>query len=143
MTGREAKTRPALLLLVALVCGGASVRARDGRGKGPLEDAQDQEAHKPSGKGHVVSVKGPCDDRPCCKPISVTLPPKLEPKTFSPRIGIKLMVAPDGSVWKVKTTRSSGIEDVDRQLREGARRWCMEKTKEGHEVDFLVNLDVR
>jgi TonB family protein len=73
----------------------------------------------------------------------VTLPSKLEPKIFSPRMAIRLAVAPDGGVGKVEITKSSGIADVDRQVREGAGRWCMEKTKEGREVDFLINLDVR
>jgi len=44
-------------------------------------------------------------------------------------MALKLKVAADGSVQKVEITKSSGIEDVDRQLREGARRWCMEKPK--------------
>ncbi|HEY3262422.1 MAG TPA: energy transducer TonB, partial [Pseudonocardiaceae bacterium] len=64
-------------------------------------------------------------------------------KSFSPRMAIKLIVAPGGQVTKVEITKSSGIPDVDRQLREGARGWCMEKTREGREVDFMINLDVR
>lgn len=135
---------PTFLVLLTLACGGASVRDGDQK-KGSPATSQSQEpaATKQKEKGHVVSVKGPCGEKPCCKPISVTLPPKLEPKVFSPRMALKLTVDPDGSVRKVETTKSSGSEDVDRQLREGASRWCMEKTKEGREVDFLINLDVR
>jgi TonB family protein len=118
------------LVLLTLAWGGASVR--DGAATTHKEE-----------KGHVVSVKGPCGERPCCKPLSVTLPLKLEPKLFSPRMAIKLTVEPDGSIRKVEITKSSSVEDVDRQLREGAGRWCMEKTKEGREVDFMINLDVR
>lgn len=118
----------AFLVLLTLACGGASVHG---------------EATKQKERGHVVLVKGPCGERPCCKPISVTLPAKLEPKLFSPRMVLKLTVEPDGSIRKVEITKSSGIEDVDRQLRESASLWCMEKTKQGREVDFMINLDVR
>jgi TonB family protein len=131
--------------LLTLACGDTSIRSDGAQEKGapPASQTQDVKAAEKEGKGHVVSVKGPCGHRPCCKPIMVTLPSKLEPKVFSPRMAIKLRVDPDGSVQKVEITKSSGVEDVDRQLREGASRWCMEKTKEGREVDFMVNLDVR
>jgi TonB family protein len=56
-------------------------------------------------------------------------------------MAMKLWVDPDGSVQKVEITKSSGSDDVDRQLREGAKCWCMEKTKEGREVDFDFILD--
>jgi TonB family protein len=135
---------PAFLVLLTLACGGASSRDGDEK-KGSPSAGQDQEptATKQKEKGHVISVKGPCGKKPCCKPISITLPSELDPKIFSPRMALKLTADPDGSVRKVEITKSSGIEDVDRQLREGASRWCMEKTKEGREVDFMVNLDVR
>jgi TonB family protein len=136
---------PAVLVVIALACGRDAVQGGGDQEKGVPSGSQDRTAKetKQEGKGHIVSVKGPCGDKPCCKPIAVTLPAKLEPKVFSPRMAMKLTVDPDGIVQKVKITKSSGIEDVDRQLREGASVWCMEKTKEGREIDFMVNLDMR
>lgn len=136
---------PSFLVLLTLACGGTSVRvgASGEKGSPPPSYSQASEASRQEGKGRVLFVSGPCGKRPCCKPISITLPPRLEPKVFSPRMAIKLTVTPGGRVQKVEVTKSSGVEDVDRQLREGASLWCMEKTKEGREVDFLVNVDVR
>ena len=131
---------PAFLVLLNLACGATSALGESDQKKGSPSASHDQQL---KANKHVVSVKGPCGDRPCCKPIAVTLPAKLEPKVFSPRMAIRLAVDPDGSVRKVEIRKSSGYEDVDRQLRDGAGRWCMQKTKEGREVDFLLNLDVR
>lgn len=133
-----------LLVVLSVACGGTAVG--DGGAKSASPPAIKGGEAKASGarqNGHVVSVSGPCRGKPCCKPISLLLPNKLEPKSFSPRMAIKLIVAPGGQVTKVEITKSSGIPDVDRQLREGARGWCMEKTREGREVDFMINLDVR
>jgi TonB family protein len=134
---------PTFLVLLTLACGGASVRDGDQKKGAPAASRSEEPGAKRKEKGHVVSVKGPCGEAPCCKPIPITLPAKLDPKVFSPRMALKLSVDPDGSVRRVEITKSSGVEDVDRQLREGASRWCMEKTKEGREVDFMINLDVR
>src|SRR6266481_2866941 len=113
---------PVILVLFGLACGGASVRGEGDQKKEPARAIAGQELNgtKREGKGHVISVKGPCGDRRCCKAIVVTLPTKLEPKVFSPRMAIRLAVAPDGNIGKVEITKSSGNADVDRQVREGA-----------------------
>ena len=93
-------------------------------------------------KEGIVLVKGPCGSKPCCKPVELMLPKQL-PKGFSPRIGIKIVTAPDGSVRKVDVIKSSGIGQMDRRLQEGAKKWCMEKSSEGREVQLMITVDVR
>jgi len=136
---------PALFILLTVACHHAADREDRAHSNGSDQSQASQalQTVKQEGKDFVVSVKGPCGEKPCCKPLALALPSKLEAKVFSPRMAVRLTVNPDGVVRKVEIIKSSGIESVDRQLREGAGRWCMEKTKEGREVDFLVNLDVR
>jgi TonB family protein len=130
-----------VLILTVLLWLGASLSSSAYPQKAPANQTQEPEPNKRRDKGPTIWVKGPCGKRPCCKPIRVTLPPELKPGVFSPHMAMKLWVDPDGSVQKVEITKSSGSDDVDRQLREGAKGWCMEKTKEGREVDFDFILD--
>jgi len=89
--------------------------------------------------GDSLVVKGPCGKKPCCQPIQIKVP---EGKVLSPKIGMTLSVAPDGSVQKVEITASSNSPEVDQQLQAGASRWCMDKTKEGRDISITILIDL-
>jgi hypothetical protein len=102
-----------------------------------------EHAVRQSNAGRVLVIRGPCGKkgaRPCCKPIIVRLPERID-VPFSSMVGLKVFFAPDSSARAVKITRSSRVADVDRQLIAGGRGWCVAPTKDGRTVDVVINID--
>lgn len=103
------------------------------------EQTQQPEPVTAKKSGDLLVVNGPCGKRPCCRPIQVRIP---RGKVLSPKIGMKLSVAPDGTIQAVDITASSNSLKVDQQLQEGARRWCMDKTNEGRDITITILIDL-
>jgi hypothetical protein len=123
------------VLCAFLILAPASVGRSEVGKQIPLAQSRKQESIRANIVGDLLVVEGPCGKKPCCQPIKIRVP---RGKVLSPKIGITLSTAPDGSVEKVEITPSSGSTYVDSHLREGISRWCMEKTKEGRDISFII-----
>jgi TonB family protein len=134
-----------------LTIGGAGVKGSE-RLKYPTEEVVAEVRRHAQARGieilgppplQKILITGPCAKLACCKPFAVSLPADPEPGVFTSQIGFRLRVNANGTVRGVRMTKSSGYDDTDHQIVEGARRWCFERTKEGRDVDVVITLDPR
>ena len=125
-----------LIALLNLIYCEDSVQAAKGSQEAQAQEPIHQTKRiKPEKQGEFFVVEGPCRNKLCCEPIRIKVP---QGKVPIPVVIIKVSVTPDGAVDKVEVKKSSAVEEVDQQLREGARHWCFEKSKQGLDLDITI-----
>jgi len=100
-------------------------------------------ADKPSAEKKPSGVEG-CATEDGCQPFfEIRIPPGTDPMKFSPRLLVKLTISPEGKVERVILKKSTGSEQVDKQVLKGIGQWRFKEDKSTREVSVAVLIHLR